>query len=74
MSEVIAIRVSEELKKELERIDPDELRAYLEKIAKRRKLDRAMEEVRKHREKLAKKYGSTGSSVGTIRWDREHGH
>ncbi len=77
MSSVIAVRVSEELKKGLDELQIDyaqEVRRYLEGIVKRKTLSRSLERTAKFRKKLEKKTGLLSSSVDSIRWDREHGH
>jgi seryl-tRNA synthetase len=77
MSEVIAIRVPKELKKEYIELNPDyaeDLRAYIEKEVKRKKLQKTLEKVDKFRNELGKKTGITASSAELIREDREHVH
>jgi hypothetical protein len=77
MSEVIAIRVPKELKKEYIELNPDyadDLRAYIEKEVKRKKLQKTLEKVDKFRIELGKKTGVTASSADIIREDRDHGH
>ncbi|MFB3889186.1 MAG: antitoxin [Candidatus Bathyarchaeia archaeon] len=77
MSDVIALRVSKKLKKELQELDLDyaeDIRAYLERIVKREKLKRKMEEVEKFRKELGKKTGLTTPAADIIRRDREHAH
>ena len=77
MSEVIGVRVPKKLKEELKELNLDyanEVRACLEKMVKRKKMEKVLEEVDNHREELRKKYGEMPSSVDFIRWDREHGH
>ena len=77
MSDVIAIRVPKELKKEFIDLYPDyadELRAYIQKEVKIKKLKKALEEADKFRNELAKKTGLTASSAEIIREDRDHGH
>lgn len=77
MSEVIAIRVPKELKKEFIELNPDyaeDLRAYIEKDVKKRKLKKTLEKVDKFRKELGKKTGVTASSAELIREDREHVH
>jgi len=77
MSDVIAIRVPKELKKEYIELNPDyakDLREYIEKEVKIKKLKKTLEEVDKFRNELAKKTGITASSAEIIREDRDHGH
>ena len=77
MSEVIAIRLPKELKKEYIELNPDyaeDLRAYIEREVKRKKIQKTLEKVDKFRNELGKKTGVTVSSAELIREDREHGH
>jgi hypothetical protein len=77
MSDVIAIRVPKKLKKELQELNPnyaDDLRVYIEKEVKKKKLKKKIEEVNKFREELGKKTGLTASSAEIIREDRYHVH
>jgi hypothetical protein len=77
MSDIIAIRVPKKLKKELQELNPnyaEDLRAYIEKEVKKKKLKKTMEEVNKFRNELGKKTGVTASSADIIREDRDHGH
>jgi hypothetical protein len=77
MGNVIAVRVSKELKTELEELDidyADEVRIYLEKKVKQRLLSKTLSKISAHRRELQKKIGKTSSSVEFIREDREHGH
>jgi len=77
MSDVIAVRVPKELKKEYIELNPDyaeDLRAYIEKEVKIRKLKKTLEKVDKFRTELGKKTGVTVSSAEIIRDDRDHGH
>jgi len=77
MSDVIAIRIPKELKKEIQRLNPDyadEVRTYLEQMVKRKKLKQALAEADRFREELYKKIGNTRSAAEIIREDRDHGH
>lgn len=77
MSEVIAIRVPKELKKEYIELNPDyaeDLRTYIEKQVKRKKLEKVLEKVDKFRNELGKQTGITRSSAEIVREDRDHGH
>jgi hypothetical protein len=77
MSEVIAIRVPKELKKEYIELNPDyaeDLREYIEKQVKRKKIEKTLQKVDKFRNELGKKTGITQSSAEIIREDRDHGH
>ncbi|MCL5877206.1 MAG: antitoxin [Candidatus Bathyarchaeota archaeon] len=77
MSDVIAIRVPKELKKELQQLNPDyaeDMRAYLEQMVKRKKLAKVLAEVTVFRQELYKKIGNTTPSADIIREDRDHGH
>jgi len=77
VSEVIAIRVPKELKKEYIELNPDyaeDLRAYIEKQVKRKKIEKTLQKVDKFRNELGKKTGITQSSAEIIREDRDHGH
>jgi seryl-tRNA synthetase len=77
MSDVIAIRISKKLKAEVQELNleyAEEVRACLERMVKRKKLKKAMEEAEKFRNALSKKIGVTMSSADIIREDREHAH
>jgi hypothetical protein len=77
MSDVIAIRVPKKLKDELQELNLDYaegVRAHLEKIVKKEKLKKKLEEVEKFRNELGKKTGLTASSADIIRGDRERAH
>ncbi len=77
MSDVIAIRVPKKLKEELQELNPDyaqDIRAYIEREVKRKKIKKALEEINKFREEHGKKTGATASAAELIREDREHGH
>jgi hypothetical protein len=77
MSDVIAVRVSKKLKDEVQELNLDyaeEVRACLERMVKKKKLKKAMEEVDKFRNELSQKIGVTMSSADIIREDREHAH
>lgn len=77
MSDVIAVRVPKKLKDELQELNleyAEDVRACLEKIIKKEKLKKKMEEIDKFRDELGKRTGITASSVDIIREDREHGH
>jgi hypothetical protein len=77
MSDVIAIRVPKELKKELQQLNPnyaEDVREYIEQMVKKKKLKQALEEATRYREELYKKTGNTRPGVDTIREDRDHGH
>jgi hypothetical protein len=77
MSDVIAIRVPKKLKKELQELNPnyaEDLRVYIEKEVKKKKLKKKIEEVNRFREELGKKTGVTASAAEIIREDRDHGH
>jgi hypothetical protein len=77
MSDVIAIRVPKKLKDELQELNLDyaeDVRAHLEKIVKKEKLKKKLEEVEKFRNELGKKTGLTASSADIIRGDRERAH
>jgi hypothetical protein len=77
MSNVIAVRVPKELKKELEELDIDyasDIREYLEKKVKQKLLAKTLVKISQSRKRLEKKIGKTSSSVDFIRADREHGH
>jgi arsenate reductase-like glutaredoxin family protein len=77
MSEVIAIRVNKKLKDELQELNIDysqEIRDYLERMVKKRKLKELMKQVDKSRNELYKKTTLTTSSADIIREDREHAH
>ncbi len=77
MSDVIAIRVPKELKKEFLELNPnyaDDLRSYIEQEVKRKKLQRALSKLDRFRSELGKKTGITASSADLIREDREYVH
>ena len=77
MSDVIAIRVPKKLKDELQELNlnyAEEVRAYLEKMVKRKKLKKTLIEVDTFRNELSKRIGTTMSSAEIIRQDREHAH
>lgn len=77
MSDVIAIRVPKELKKELQQFNPDyaeDVRVYLEQMVKKKKLKQALAEATRFRNELYKKIGNTTPSADIIREDRDHGH
>ncbi len=77
MSNVIAVRISGELKKELDELDidyADDVREFLERKVKQRLLAKTLSGIGRHRRKLEKRVGKTSSSVDFIRGDREHGH
>ncbi len=77
MSDVIAIRVPKKLKDELQELNLDyaeEVRAYLERIVKRKKLKKTLKDVDKFRKELGKKIGTTMPSADLIRQDRDHAH
>ena len=77
MSDVIAIRVPKELKKELLELDPnyaEDIRDYLEQIVKKKKLKQALEDATRFRHELYKKTGNTTPAADIIREDRDHGH
>jgi hypothetical protein len=77
MSEVIAIRVPKELKKELQQLNPDyaeDVRAYLEQMVKKKKLKQALADATRLRKELYKRFGNTTPAAEIIREDRDHGH
>jgi hypothetical protein len=77
MSDVIAIRVPKELKKELQQLNPDyaeDVRVYLEQMIKRKKLKQVLAEATRFRQELYKKIGNSEHSADIIREDRDHGH
>jgi len=77
MSDVIAIRVPKELKKELQRLNPEyaeDVRGYLEQMVKKKKIKQALAEATCFRNELYKKIGNTPSSSDIIREDRDYGH
>jgi hypothetical protein len=77
MSDVIAIRVPKKLKDDLKELNleyAEEVRVYLERIVKRKKLKQMIKEVDKFRNELGKRTGMTAPSTDTIRSDREHAH
>jgi len=77
MSDVIAVRVPKKLKDDLQELNveyAEDVRAYLEKMVKKEKLKKKLEEVEKFRDELGKKTGLTESSADIIRGDREGVH
>ena len=75
MSDVIAIRVPKKLKDELQELNieyAEEVRVYLERMVKRKKLKQMMKEVDKFRNELGKRTGMTTPSTDIIRLNREH--
>ncbi len=77
MSEVIGIRVPKKLKEELQELNLDyaeEVRVCLDRMVKREKIKKALEQIDEHRNQLFKKTGLTPSSADIIREDRDHGH
>ncbi len=77
MSDVIAIRVPKELKKELQQLNPDyaeDVRAYLEQMVKKKKLKQALADATRFRNELYNKIGTSSSSAEIIREDRDYGH
>lgn len=77
MTEVIAIRVSKELKEQLKEsgIDyADEIRVHLEQMIKRNKLKKIKNEIDAFRKNLGRETGITSNSADIIRRDREHAH
>ena len=77
MSDVIAIRVPKKLKDELQELNleyAEEVRVYLERMVKRKKLKQMIKEVDKFRNELGKRTGMTTPSTDIIRLDREHAH
>jgi hypothetical protein len=77
MSDVIAIRVPKKLKDDLQELNleyAEEVRIYLERMVKRKKLKQMIKEVDKFRNELGKRTGMTASSTDIIRLDREHAH
>jgi len=77
MSDVIAVRVPKKLKDELQELNLDyaeDIRVYLEKIVKKKKLKKKMEEVEKFRNELSRKTGLTAAAADIIRGDRERAH
>jgi hypothetical protein len=77
MSDVIAIRVPKELKKELQHLNPDyaeDVRAYLEQMVKKKKLKAALAEATRNRNELYQRIGNTSPAAEIIREDRDHGH
>jgi len=77
MSDVIAVRIPKKLKDELQELNLDyaeDVRAHLEKMVKKEKLKKKLEEVQKFRNELGRKTGLTASSADTIRGDRECAH
>ena len=76
MSEVIAIRIPKELKKDLQELNldyADEVRVYLEQMVKKKKLKQALAEATRFRNELYNKTGNTTPAADIIREDREHG-
>lgn len=77
MSSVIAIRISKELKKELDDFDIDyaqHVRECLENIVKQKLLAKNLAKASDFRKKLEKKVGTLSSSAESIREDRDYGH
>jgi hypothetical protein len=77
MSEVIAIRVPKELKEEYIELNPnyaEDLRIYIEKQVKRKKIEKTLAELDEFRKELGKKTGITRPAAEIIREDRDHGH
>jgi seryl-tRNA synthetase len=77
MSDVIAIRVSKKLKEDLQQLNLDyaeDVRTYLERMVKKKKLKQKLEEAEKFRNELSKKTGLTAPSADIIRGDRERAH
>jgi hypothetical protein len=77
MSEVIAIRIPKQLKKEFIELNPnyaEDLRAYIELDVKKKKLRQTLAELDKFRNEIGKKTGITRSGAEIIREDRDHGH
>ena len=77
MSDVIAIRVPKKLKDELQELNvnyAEDVREYLEKKVKAKKLKQVIKETDAFRNELSKKTGITKSSTDIIREDRDHGH
>ena len=76
-TEVIAIRISKELKGQLKESDIDyaeEIRKHLQLMMNSDKLKKTMKDVNDFRRKLGKKARITSSSADIIREDREHAH
>jgi hypothetical protein len=77
MSEVIAIRVPKELKKELQELNPDyadDVRTYLEQMVRKKKIMQALDEATRFRKELYQRTGNTRSGAEIIREDRDYGH
>lgn len=77
MSDVIAIRVPKKLKDELQELNvnyAEDVREYLEKKVKAKKLKQVIKETDALRNELSKKTGITKSSADIIREDRDRGH
>ena len=77
MSDVIAIRVPKKLKDEVQELNleyAEEVRVYLERMVKRKKLKQMIKEVDRFRNELGKRTGMTAPSTDSIRLDREHAH
>jgi predicted translin family RNA/ssDNA-binding protein len=77
MTDVIGIRVSKKLKEELKKFNVEyanEVKTFLERILKQKKLLKFLEEADSYREEIQEKYGVMPSSADFIRWDRDHGH
>ncbi|MGC9106426.1 MAG: antitoxin [Thermoprotei archaeon] len=75
VSEVISIRVSKELKRELEELNidyADLVRKYLEQVVREEKRKRILKEVDELREELAKRYKIGTPSWELVREDREN--
>lgn len=77
MSEVIAIRLPRKLKEEYIELNPgyaEDLRTYIEKQVKRKKIEKTLAEIDEYRAELGKKTGITRPAAEIIREDRDHGH
>jgi hypothetical protein len=77
MSDVIGVRVSKKLKEDLQELNIDyaeEIRACLEAVVKKKKLQQVMEQIEGFRNELSKKAAVTTPSADIIREDREHAH
>ncbi len=77
MSEVIAIRVPKQLKKEYLELNPnyaEDIRAFIELDIKRKKIKKTLAELDKFRNEIGKKAGITRSAAEIIREDRDYGH
>ncbi len=74
-SEVISVRITEDLKKRLDALGIDyakEIQVYMEDIVHRARLESTLENVRKTSHSLKKPV--TNSAAEIIRKDRENGH